>query len=65
MKTLLSKLFFICATATLFVACTKDEARESFLGGTEPVLTGSAPPSIPLAFFDKDKNAVTFELDQP
>ncbi|MEY2901536.1 MAG: hypothetical protein RLY89_642 [Bacteroidota bacterium] len=65
MKTLLSKLFFICATATMFVACTKDEARESFLGGKEPVLTSSATTSIPLAFVDKDKNAVTFNWTNP
>lgn len=65
MKTLLSKLFFICATATMFVACKKDEARESFLGGKEPVLTSSATTSIPLAFVDKDKNAVTFNWTNP
>lgn len=64
MKTLLSKLFFICATATLFVACTKDEARETYLGGTEPVLSASTT-SIPLAFVDKDKNAVTFNWTNP
>ena len=65
MKTLLSKLFFICATATLFVACKKDEARESFLGGTAPALTASAATTIPLAFVDKDKQAVTLNWTNP
>ena len=65
MKTLLSKLFFICATATLFVACTKDEARDTFQGGTAPVLSASVAGTIPLSFVDKDKTALTLNWTNP
>ena len=65
MKTLISRLFFICATATFFVACKKDEARESFLGGTAPALTASVANTIPLSFVDKDKFAFSLSWTNP
>jgi len=50
MKTLLSRLFFISVAVVLFGSCKKDDAIETFQGGTPPVVTASVTGSIPLAY---------------
>ncbi|GAC1440684.1 MAG: hypothetical protein NVSMB63_07440 [Sediminibacterium sp.] len=65
MKTLLSKLFLIGASAVLFGSCKKDEARESFLGGTAPALTASVSNTIPLSYANASNEAFTLSWTNP
>jgi starch-binding outer membrane protein SusE/F len=65
MKTLLSKLFFISASIFLFASCEKDQAIDTFLGGTAPVLTASVTSAIPLTYATASQQAVTFNWTNP
>ena len=65
MKTLLSKLFLISASAVLFGSCKKDEARDTFQGGTAPVLSASVSNTIPLAYTTASSEAVNLIWSNP
>jgi hypothetical protein len=48
-----------------FASCEKDEARDTFTGGTAPVFTASVKDSIGLNFNTETEKAVTFNWTNP
>lgn len=48
-----------------FSSCKKEEARETFLGGSAPALTASVSGTIPLSFFTENDQAVKFSWTNP
>jgi hypothetical protein len=46
-------------------SCTKQEAKEYFLGGTAPALTASVSGTIPLSFTTENEQAVKFSWTNP
>ena len=65
MKLIIKKLFFISAFALLLSSCKKDEAQQSYSGGTSPVLAASVSGTIPLSFVTEDQQAVMFSWPNP
>lgn len=65
MKTRFFKFLLIGAAFCLFNACTKDEARDTFVGSTAPALTASVSSTIPLAYTTADQEAVKLSWTNP
>ncbi|MBI1344413.1 MAG: hypothetical protein GC171_15940 [Terrimonas sp.] len=65
MKALFHKLFFISALAVALGSCKKDEAKDFFEGGTNPVLTASLSGSIPLSYATEGNNAIDLNWTNP
>ena len=65
MKTLISKLFFISVVFVGLNSCTKDQAIDTFNGGTAPVLTANQTGTIPLSYATKDNEAVKLSWTNP
>ncbi len=65
MKTIFSKLLIMAAALMVLHACTKDEARESFQGGTAPALSASVSNSIPLSFVAANQEAIKLSWSNP
>lgn len=65
MKTRFFKFLLIGAAFCLFDACTKDEARDTFVGSTAPALTASVSSTIPLAYTTADQEAVKLSWTNP
>lgn len=65
MKTKFLKFLLIGAAVCLVNACTKDEARDTFVGSTAPALTASVSSTIPLAYATADQEAVKLSWTNP
>ncbi|MBI2283021.1 MAG: SusE domain-containing protein [Bacteroidetes bacterium] len=65
MKTRFLKFLLIGAAFCLVNACTKDEARDTFVGSTAPALTASVSSTIPLAYATADQEAVKLSWTNP
>ena len=65
MKKIFSPLFTLAAAILLLQGCTKDEARETFQGGTAPALTASVSNSIPLSFTAAGQEAIKLSWTNP
>lgn len=67
MKYLSKILMLTVVVTTLFTACKKDDNQLLFQGGTNPVLSANRAnnSTIPMAFADKDKEAIKFMWTNP
>lgn len=65
MKTRFLKFLLIGAAVCLVNACTKDEARDTFVGSTAPALTASVSSTIPLSYATADQEAVKLSWTNP
>lgn len=65
MKTLFSKLFFISIALMALNSCSKDQAMDTFNGGSAPTLTADKTTTIPLAYINKDNEAITLTWTNP
>ena len=65
MKTLLAKLFLFGIAMALFASCKKDDAIDTFQGGTAPVLTASVTGNIPLSYATAGNTALTLNWTNP
>lgn len=65
----MKKIFKICAVAFFFavalVACKKDDVKNYFEGGTNPVLTANKTGNLPLTFVNKDAEAIKITWTNP
>jgi hypothetical protein len=62
-----NKLTILLSSLLLLVqwACKKEENKVYFEGGTAPALTADVTGTIPLAYADKDKHAITLNWTNP
>jgi len=67
MKYLSKIALLLLVTATLFQSCKKDDNQIVFDGGTAPTLSANraANSTIPMAFANKDNEAITFMWTNP
>jgi hypothetical protein len=65
MKRIIKQLYLPVLLAIFMIACNKDEKKVYFNGGTAPVLTANKADSIPLAYVDKDNEAVKLSWTNP
>lgn len=64
MKNIFKSILFVIIVACTFWACKKDEAKDYYNGGTNPVLTSSTD-SIRLSYANAAQPAVTFSWTNP
>lgn len=64
MKNIFKTVFFLVIFSCAFWACKKDEAKDYYNGGTNPVLTASTD-SIRLSYANAAQTAVTFSWTNP
>jgi hypothetical protein len=48
-----------------FASCEKEEARDTYIGGTAPVFSASVKDSVGLNFYTENNKAVTFSWTNP
>jgi starch-binding outer membrane protein SusE/F len=61
-----NRLLILFSLSLLILAsCKKDENKIYYEGGTAPVLTATVSSNIPLAFVNKDKEALTLSWTNP
>lgn len=65
MKKMFQPLFIAIAAMVFFSSCEKEEVKEVFLGGTNPVLSASVTGTIPLSFLTQNDAAVRFNWTNP
>jgi hypothetical protein len=65
MKKILQSLIYLSIAMVFFASCEKDEARDTYVGGTAPVFAASAKDSIGLNFNTENDKAVTFSWTNP
>ena len=65
MKKILQSLIYLSIAIVFFASCEKDEARDTYVGGTAPVFTASAKDSIGLNFNTENDKAVTLSWSNP
>lgn len=65
MKKIIQSLVYLSITMMFFAACNKEEARDTFTGGTAPVFTASSKDSIGLNFNTETEKAVTLSWSNP
>jgi hypothetical protein len=65
MKNIFKYLFLSSLLAAAVASCKKDEARNYFEGGTNPVLSSSVSNTISLAYTTKDQEAVKLSWTNP
>lgn len=64
MKNLMKSLFALTLVAGIFSSCEKDENKDYYEGGTNPVLSASST-TLPLSFANKDNQAIQFNWTNP
>ena len=65
MKTIFAKLLLFGIAVALFASCKKDDAIDTFQGGTAPVLTASVTGNIPLSYATANNTAFTLNWTNP
>lgn len=65
MKKIIQSLLYLSIAIVFFASCEKDEARDTFISGSAPVLTASVKDSIGLNFNTETQKAVTISWTNP
>ena len=65
MKNIVKLLFGTIFMAVIFLSCSKDENKDFYQGGTNPVLTASSTSAMTLLLANKNNVAVTFSWTNP
>jgi hypothetical protein len=65
MKKIIQSLIYLSIAMVFFASCEKDEARDTFVSGTNPVFTASVADNIELNFNTENEKAVTFNWTNP
>ena len=65
MKKIIQSLVYVSLAIVFFAACEKDEAKDTYMGGTAPVLSATSRDSIALNFLTEDNLGVTFNWTNP
>jgi hypothetical protein len=65
MKKIIQSLVYLSLAIVFLASCNKDEARDTFVGGTAPVLTASSKDSIALNFNTETDLGVKFSWTNP
>jgi hypothetical protein len=65
MKKIIQSLIYLSIAMVFFASCEKDEARDTFVSGTNPVFTASVQDNIELNFNTENEKAVTFNWTNP
>ena len=65
MKKILQSLIYLSIAIVFFASCEKDEARDTYVGGTAPVFTASVKDSIGLNYNTEADKAVTLSWSNP
>jgi hypothetical protein len=65
MKKIIQSLVYLSFAIVFLASCNKDEARDTFVGGTAPVLTASSKDTIALNFNTETDLGVKFSWTNP
>ena len=65
MKKIIQSLIYLSIAMVFFASCEKDEARDTFVSGTNPVFTASVTDNIEFDFNTENEKAVTFNWTNP
>lgn len=65
MKKIIQSLLYLSISIVFFASCEKEEARDTYVGGTAPVFSASVKDSIGLNFYTENDKAVTFSWTNP
>lgn len=65
MKKIIQSILYMSIAIVFLASCEKDEARDTFVSGTAPVLSASVKDSIGLNFETETELAVTFSWTNP
>jgi len=65
MKKIIQSLVYVSLAIVFFAACEKDEAKDTYINGTAPVLTATSKDSIALNFLTEDNLGITFNWTNP
>jgi len=65
MKKLIQQLFFISSALVVLASCKKDQATDTFQGGTAPALSASVSGSIPLSYANAANEAIKLSWSNP
>jgi len=65
MKKIIQSLVYVSLAIVFFAACEKDEAKDTYINGTAPVLSATSKDSIALNFLTEDNLGVTFNWTNP
>jgi len=65
MKKIINQLFFLLLSGILFVSCKKDENKDYFGGGTNPVLKASSTDPQVLLQVNQSQPAISFNWTNP
>ena len=65
MKNIFKFLFISVLLSCTIMSCTKEEAIDYYLGGTNPVLSSSLTGTIPLSYATASSKAVSFNWTNP
>lgn len=65
MKNILKAFLFLTIAAVTIVACSKKENKIYYEGGTPPVLSSTVTGNIPLAFANRDNQAIKLSWTNP
>jgi len=65
MKNIFKFLFISVLLTCTIMSCSKEEAIDYYLGGTNPVLSSSLTGSIPMSYATASSNAISFSWTNP
>ena len=65
MKKIIQSLVYVSLAIVFFAACEKDEAKDTYINGTAPVLSATSKDSIALNFLTEENLGVTFNWTNP
>ena len=65
MKKIIQSLVYVSLAIVFFAACEKDEAKDTYISGTAPVLSATSKDSIALNFLTEDNLGITFNWTNP
>jgi hypothetical protein len=65
MKKIIQSFLYISIALVFFASCTKDEARDTYVSGTNPILSASVKDSIGLNYLTETDPAITFNWTNP
>ena len=65
MKKIIQSLVYVSFAIVFFAACEKDEAKDTYMSGTAPLLSATSRDSIALNFLTEDNLGVTFNWTNP
>ena len=65
MKKIINYILGSVLLAGVLVSCKKDEKKVFYEGGTAPVLSANLATNLPLAYADRDLQAITFSWTNP